>query len=103
MMNFECLLYGIKGLLYGLPVSFLVTYAIYHSIDMGWRSNFFIPWESVFVAIISVFVVVFDCGFLCFDFMTTFNFDSNAILALARETLDIEIAALRDMAGRLDQ
>ncbi|MEN9456936.1 MAG: hypothetical protein RL210_2455 [Pseudomonadota bacterium] len=35
--------------------------------------------------------------------MTTPNPDSNAILALARETLDIEIAALRDMAGRLDQ
>ena len=26
MMNFECLLYGFKGLLYGLPVSFLVTW-----------------------------------------------------------------------------
>ncbi len=59
MMNFECLLYGFKGLLYGLPVSFLVTWYIYHTISNGLDTNFFIPWYSIAIAVGSVFLVVF--------------------------------------------
>jgi len=59
MMNYECLLYGIKGLMYGIPVSFGVTYLIYRSIDKGWESKFFVPWYSVVIAVGSVFAVVF--------------------------------------------
>lgn len=59
MMNFECLLYGIKGLLYGLPVSFLITWLIHRSISNGLEMNFFIPWYSIAIAIGSVFLVVF--------------------------------------------
>lgn len=59
MMNFECLLYGFKGLLYGLPVSILVTWWIYRSICDGLEMNFFIPWYSIVIAIGSVFLVVF--------------------------------------------
>lgn len=59
MMNFECLLYGIKGLIYGLPVSFLITYWIFKSISAGWESRFFIPWQNVAIAVGSVFAVVF--------------------------------------------
>ena len=60
MMNFECLLYGVKGLIYGLPVSFGVTYLIYHYMDVGLKNTFFIPWGSVAIAVISVFLVVFS-------------------------------------------
>ena len=59
MMNFECLLYGFKGLLYGLPVSVLVTWLIYRSISNGLEMNFFIPWYSIVIAVGSVFIVVF--------------------------------------------
>lgn len=59
MMNFECLLYGIKGLIYGLPVSFLITYWIYTSVSEGWITDFFIPWYNVAIAVGSVFAVVF--------------------------------------------
>jgi putative ABC transport system permease protein len=59
MMNFECLLYGFKGLLYGLPVSFLVTLQIYRTISNGLDSSFYIPWYSVALAVFSVFLVVF--------------------------------------------
>lgn len=59
MMNFECLLYGFRGLLYGIPVSFGVTYLIYRSINEGLQTDFFIPWQSVAIAVGSVFVVVF--------------------------------------------
>lgn len=59
MMNFECLLYGIKGLLYGIPVSIGITYLIYRSISYGLETGFFIPWYSIVIAVGSVFLVVF--------------------------------------------
>lgn len=59
MMNFECLLYGFKGLLYGLPVSFLVTWYIYHTISNGLDAKFYIPWYSIAISVGSVFLVVF--------------------------------------------
>lgn len=59
MMDFECLLYGFKGLLYGLPVSFAMTWMIYNAIGQGLEINFFIPWYSIAISIGSVFLVVF--------------------------------------------
>jgi putative ABC transport system permease protein len=60
MMNYECLLYGIKGLMYGIPVSFGVTYLIYRSVAGGWETKYFVPWYSVAIAVGSVFAVVFS-------------------------------------------
>ncbi|NLE24932.1 MAG: ABC transporter permease [Clostridiaceae bacterium] len=59
MMNYECLLYGIKGLAYGIPVSIGVTWLIYKSIIFGLETKFFIPWYSLVIAVGSVFAVVF--------------------------------------------
>lgn len=59
MMDFECLLYGFKGLLYGLPVSFVLTWMIYSAIGPGLEIAFFIPWYSIAIAVGSVFLVVF--------------------------------------------
>lgn len=58
MMQFECLLYGFRGLLYGLPVSIFVTWLIYRSVSAGLELSFFVPWYSVFIAVGSVFLVV---------------------------------------------
>lgn len=58
MMRFECLLYGFRGLLFGLPVSFALTWLIYRSVANGMEVDFFIPWYSVMIAIGSVFLVV---------------------------------------------
>ena len=59
MMRYECLLYGIKGLVYGVLVSFGVTYIIYKIVANAWKVNYFVPWYSVVIAIGSVFTVVF--------------------------------------------
>ena len=59
MMNFECLLYGFKGLLYGLPTSFAVTWLIYRAVNNGVRAVYHVPWYSVAIAVGSVFLVVF--------------------------------------------
>lgn len=58
MMAYECFMYGLKSLLYSIPVSIIVTYGLY-IISMSAVSGFFVPWYSVVVAICSVFVVVF--------------------------------------------
>ncbi|MCM1506209.1 MAG: ABC transporter permease [Ruminococcus flavefaciens] len=60
MMNYECIMYGAKSLIYGLPVSAVVTFLIYKSIDIGIESSFFMPWKAVAVAVFSVFAVVFS-------------------------------------------
>lgn len=59
MMNFECLLYGSRALLYGLPVSCGVTFLIYRSIMFGYETTFHLPWTAIAIATLSVFIVVF--------------------------------------------
>ena len=59
MMNYECLLYGVKGLLFGLPLAFLLNFAIYHSLLDAMDVGFQIPWGSVAIVVLGVFVVVF--------------------------------------------
>lgn len=59
MMNFECVLYGSKALLLGLPVSCGVTYLIYLAIMEGYETTFHLPWRAIGIAVLSVFLVVF--------------------------------------------
>lgn len=59
MMDYECIIYGARALLWGLPASVLVTYAIYRSVAQSIATQFYIPWYSVAIAVGSVFVVVF--------------------------------------------
>lgn len=59
MMNFECLLYGFKSLLYGLPLSAVMTYMIFLSIAEGYATDYHMPWGAVGIAVLSVFAVVF--------------------------------------------
>ncbi len=59
MMNFECVFYGLKVILYGLPVSIIITVLIYKSVMIGADVPFTLPWSSILVAIFSVFIVVF--------------------------------------------
>lgn len=59
MMNYECILYGVKGLLFGLPISFVLCYLMYKSLQEGWNASLMIPWGSVFIVVVSVFIIVF--------------------------------------------
>ncbi|MDE6425270.1 MAG: ABC transporter permease [Ruminococcus sp.] len=59
MMNYECLMYGTKSLIFGLPVSFGMTFLIHVALHSGIENDFFIPWDAVAVAVFSVFAVVF--------------------------------------------
>ncbi|MDD4681202.1 MAG: FtsX-like permease family protein, partial [Clostridia bacterium] len=59
MLNFECILYGIKGLMYGLPAAIFITYLIYKSISYGVETTFYLPVKGIVISIFSVFIVVF--------------------------------------------
>lgn len=58
MLRFECGFFGFKALLYGLPVSLLFTIAIYGAINAGVDTGFTLPWSSILISIVGVFVVV---------------------------------------------
>ena len=59
MMNYECLLYGSKALLLGLPVSCGITYLIYRAVTTAYETSFHLPWAAIGIAVLSVFMVVF--------------------------------------------
>ena len=59
MMNYECLLYGSRALLYGLPVSAAVTYLIWLAVSEGFETTFHLPYAAIGIAVFSVFAVVF--------------------------------------------
>lgn len=59
MTCFECLLYGAKALLWGLPVSVGVTFIIYLIVSEGMTVGFTLPWAAIGIAVASVFLVVF--------------------------------------------
>ena len=60
MTNFECLLYGVKGLVYGLPVAVGITALIWKAMNSEIQMSFYIPWYSIVIAVGSVFLVVFS-------------------------------------------
>ena len=59
MMNFECIIYGVRGIAWGLPAAVALTYLIYLVTDTVISQGFYIPWHSVAIAVGSVFAVVF--------------------------------------------
>lgn len=59
MLNYECIIYGLKGLLWGLPAAALFTFLIWKVMSGTIEQSFYIPWYSVVIAVFSVFLVVF--------------------------------------------
>ena len=60
MMNYECVICGMRSLVSGLPVAVLVTFWIYLAANEGFGTDFYIPWQSIAIAVFSVFVVIFS-------------------------------------------
>ena len=59
MMIFESILYGVKSLLFSLPVSLAMTYLVYLvASDSGYEMAFYVPWDKFIIAIASVFIIV---------------------------------------------
>lgn len=59
MMTFESILYGVKSLMFSLPVSLGTTYLVYLVASYsGYEMPFYIPWDKFIIAIASVFIIV---------------------------------------------
>lgn len=59
MMTFESILYGVKSLMFSLPVSLGTTYLVYLvASDSGYEMAFYVPWDKFIIAIASVFTIV---------------------------------------------
>lgn len=59
MLNYECILYGVKGIIYGLPSAIGVTALIWYTVKDAIEASFYVPWQSVVIAVGSVFLIVF--------------------------------------------
>lgn len=59
MLFFESLFFGMKSLIFSLPVSIGVTILIHYSLsDMMSISTIIIPWKAIIISIVSVFIIV---------------------------------------------
>lgn len=61
MICFECALYGVRTMLWGLPLSLIMSVLIYEGLTFGDHSElkFIFPWESIGIGILGVFLIVF--------------------------------------------
>lgn len=60
MLCFECLFYGMKALVWGLPLSVFAAWLIYSSLFFGGADTiqFIIPWGSMGISVCSVLFVI---------------------------------------------
>lgn len=59
MMNMECLMYGGKAILFGLPVSVLASAVMYYYFRKDVVFDYHLPIQSILIAAGSIFAVVF--------------------------------------------
>ncbi|UWP60041.1 ABC transporter permease [Ruminococcus gauvreauii] len=60
MMNFECAFYGMRALLFGLPIAAVCSWLIFKGMFMGGAEiHYIFPWSSLLISAFSVFFVVF--------------------------------------------
>lgn len=58
MIHYESIFYGVKALLYGLPISVLVMLGIHQSIGYTFEYGFSLPWMSILFVIVVIFLIV---------------------------------------------
>lgn len=58
MLFFESLLYGLKSLLWGLPISFAMMGLIYWALGESFHMAFTVPWIQVVIGIAAIFAIV---------------------------------------------
>ncbi|WP_312059482.1 ABC transporter permease [Anaerotignum sp.] len=60
MMCFECVLYGGRTMLWGLPLSGVLSYLIYKGMELGGGNiTFVFPWKSMTISVFGVLLIVF--------------------------------------------
>lgn len=58
MIHFESIFYGLKAVLYGLPVSIAIMYWIHHAMMHSFSYDFTLPLNHMIYVVIAVFIIV---------------------------------------------
>ena len=58
MLSYECLIYGLKALLYGIPLAILFCAGISYSLGQGGDFGFILPGFAIAISAVAVFIVV---------------------------------------------
>lgn len=68
MMIFECILYGSRSLLLGVPAAGIISWLIYQGMTKGGAEiAFHFPWSSLLISILGVFLIVMITMFYAVD------------------------------------
>lgn len=60
MINLESLFYGLKSLLFGIPIGIILSYLIYLGFKEAYSYDYILPYQSVIISVIFVFVIIFS-------------------------------------------
>ncbi|MCJ7841563.1 ABC transporter permease [Lederbergia sp. NSJ-179] len=58
MVNYESIFYGIKALLYGLPISVALMFLMHRALENSFSFAFALPWLSLLYVVVAVFLIV---------------------------------------------
>ncbi|KHF39229.1 ABC transporter permease [Halalkalibacter okhensis] len=58
MIQYESIFYGIKAIVYGLPISIAVMILMYFSFRSTFEYGFILPWMDIIYVIVAIFVIV---------------------------------------------
>ncbi|MBQ5561018.1 MAG: FtsX-like permease family protein [Lachnospiraceae bacterium] len=59
MLRYESMIYGVKALIFGLPISFFASYGIYKALGNEFSFDFFIPIGNLCEVVGGIFAIVF--------------------------------------------
>ena len=59
VLRYESIFYGLKALLYGLPFSIVISLLMYNAVGHSFEFQFVLPWNSILICIIGVFLITF--------------------------------------------
>lgn len=58
MIHYESIFYGIKALLYGLPISIAIMFLIHRSTQQTFEYDFTLPWLDIVIVTVAIFIIV---------------------------------------------
>ena len=58
MIRFESIFYGLKSLMFGVPVSIGISFLLHRMEEDVYEVGFALPWKSYLIAIVLIFVIV---------------------------------------------
>lgn len=59
MLNYECLIYGLRSIFYGVPVSLFISFVLYQILRTGADISYLFPWKAILISTAGIFFIVF--------------------------------------------